>query len=252
MISMNKTLKYVGLFAILPLFTMALTTDYVIEEADAATKSKGSDAPGRTGAGSFGSANKFVVCGDRLCSEYPGGYEQFKKDQGESAKIGAEAVEPTAPTPEPTPAPEPEPEISMEIPKGESFSLSSSLDDNSYMIVGNAKTAMPLAFTINPHESVQIDLTGGEGGEMEITLPKKMISGIHTVKSGDNEILFQQMATTDTTTTLKFTVPDDTSSIEIVGANVVPEFSVVIGILAGALVMIVVFMRAKTHFILYQ
>ena len=39
-----------------------------------------------------------------------------------------------------------------EIPKGDSFSLSSSLDDNSYMIVGNAKTAMPLAFTINPHE----------------------------------------------------------------------------------------------------
>jgi len=40
--------------------------------------------------GSSGSA----VCGDRLCSEYPGGYEQFKKDQGQGSKIGAEAISP--------------------------------------------------------------------------------------------------------------------------------------------------------------
>jgi len=52
------------------------------------------------------------ICGLQLCSEYPGGYEQFKKDRGESAKIGTEAVAPTAPTPEPTP--EPEPETTME------------------------------------------------------------------------------------------------------------------------------------------
>jgi len=90
---MNSTLKYLGLLAILPLFTMTLTTDYVIEEVDA-TKSKGSDAPGRVGTQSFGSANKGVICGDRLCSEYPGGYEQFQKDQGQSAKIGSEAIEP--------------------------------------------------------------------------------------------------------------------------------------------------------------
>jgi len=91
---MNSTLKYLGLLAILPLFTMALTTDYVIEEVDAATKSKGSDVPGRVGEKSYGSANKGVVCGDRLCSEYPGGYEQFQKDQGQSAKIGSESIEP--------------------------------------------------------------------------------------------------------------------------------------------------------------
>jgi len=138
------------------------------------------------------------------------------------------------------------------IPDAKSFSLSTSFEGNSFMVVGDVESNMPLAITINPEESVQVDFAGGKGGEVEITLPKKMISGIHTVKSGDAEILFQQMATTETSTTLKFTVPDDTSSIEIVGANVVPEFPVVIGILAGALVMIVVFMRAKTHFILYR
>jgi len=83
----------------------------IIPEAEGA-KSAGNDAPGRLGAQSYGSANKGVVCGDRLCSEYPGGYEQFKKDQGKSVKIGTEPVEPTAPTPEPTP--EPEPETTME------------------------------------------------------------------------------------------------------------------------------------------
>jgi len=83
----------------------------IIPEADG-IKSAASDAPGRLGTKSYGSANQGVVCGDRLCSEYPGGYEQFKKDRGESVKIGTEPVEPTAPTPEPTP--EPEPETTME------------------------------------------------------------------------------------------------------------------------------------------
>ncbi len=108
---------------------MALTTNYVIEEADA-IKSQGSNAPGRVGAQSYGSANKFVVCGDRLCSEYPGGYEQFQKDQAQGVKAPAEPVEPAptpapiptptpAPIPTPTPAPEPEPETTMEEPMKE-------------------------------------------------------------------------------------------------------------------------------------
>jgi len=90
---MIKTLKYFGLLAILPLFTMALTTNYIMEEADA-TKSEGSNAPGRMATKSYGSATSKIVCGDKLCSEYPGGYEQFQKDQGRSSKIGAEAITP--------------------------------------------------------------------------------------------------------------------------------------------------------------
>ncbi|KKL69038.1 hypothetical protein LCGC14_2118950, partial [marine sediment metagenome] len=84
---MNKTLKYLGLLAVLPLFTMALTTDYVIDEADA-IKSKG------TGTSQYGSATKFVVCGGVLCSDYPGGYEQYIKDKEQGVKAPAEPVEP--------------------------------------------------------------------------------------------------------------------------------------------------------------
>ena len=92
---MNTTLKYVGFLAILPLFTFGLALNY-FPEVDAA-KSKGDDAPGRVGADSYGSANARIVCGDRLCSEYPGGYDQFQKDKGKSAKIGEEAVTPEVP-----------------------------------------------------------------------------------------------------------------------------------------------------------
>ncbi len=34
----------------------------------------------------YGSKTASIICGDRLCSEYPGGYEQFQKDQGQSSK----------------------------------------------------------------------------------------------------------------------------------------------------------------------
>ena len=62
---MNANLKYLGLLAVLPLLTVALTTDYS-SEADALTKASG------VGAKQYGSATKSKVCGDRLCSETGG------------------------------------------------------------------------------------------------------------------------------------------------------------------------------------
>ncbi len=60
----------------------------------------------------YGSKTARIVCGDVLCSDYPGGYDQFLKDKGVSAKIGAEAVEPEI-SEEPTVAPE-EPTVAPE------------------------------------------------------------------------------------------------------------------------------------------
>ena len=68
---MNNYLKYFVLLAVLPLLTIGLTIDYVIEID--AMKSVGKKNPDRTGVGSYGSATKNKVCGDRLCSEYEGG-----------------------------------------------------------------------------------------------------------------------------------------------------------------------------------
>lgn len=58
---MNTTLKIIAFLAILPLFTASLTQSY-FTEADA---EKGKGVP----SSSYGSKNKGVVCGDRLCSE---------------------------------------------------------------------------------------------------------------------------------------------------------------------------------------
>jgi hypothetical protein len=89
--SMNNTLKYIGLLAILPLFTVALTTNYVIE-ADA-EKSEGSKAPSRVGAKSYGSKNNNIVCGDRLCSETGGRTAQLPSEEPEKEKMEEPAVE---------------------------------------------------------------------------------------------------------------------------------------------------------------
>jgi hypothetical protein len=64
---MNSKLKYVGLLAILPLITTVLTTNYVIVEAE---KSAGTPML---------KVRANEVCGDRLCSEIPGGQAAFKK-----------------------------------------------------------------------------------------------------------------------------------------------------------------------------
>ena len=88
---MNKTLKYLGLLAILPLMTVAIATNYA-PEADA-LKSQGN--PTRQ----YGSATD--VCGDKLCSEYPGGKAAYKESKGQSSKVGASAKAPTTPAPAP-------------------------------------------------------------------------------------------------------------------------------------------------------
>ena len=57
-------LKHIGLLAMIPLFTLALTTGYVIEDAEA-LKSEGTETA------QYGSSTN--ICGLQLCSEIPGG-----------------------------------------------------------------------------------------------------------------------------------------------------------------------------------
>jgi len=61
---MNQKIKYIGLFAILPLAMIALSPDF-IGEADA-QKAEGS--PGTQSPKSYGSATDDIVCGASLCS----------------------------------------------------------------------------------------------------------------------------------------------------------------------------------------
>jgi len=77
---MNKTIKNVGLLAILPLFMIALAPDYIVE-ADAATQySKGT--PNQ----SFGSAGS-PVCGGALCGESTGNIQPTQLQTNEEPRI---------------------------------------------------------------------------------------------------------------------------------------------------------------------
>ena len=68
---MNKSLRYIALLAILPLFTAGVTTGY-FSDAEA-LKSKG------TGSSQYGSSTG--VCGLQLCSEIPGGKDAWNAKQ---------------------------------------------------------------------------------------------------------------------------------------------------------------------------
>jgi len=74
---MNKSLRYIALLAILPLFTTGLGTDY-FTDADA-LKSKG------TATSQYGSSTN--ICGLDLCSNYPGGKAAWVSDQGKSPPV---------------------------------------------------------------------------------------------------------------------------------------------------------------------
>jgi len=69
---MNKSLRYIALLAILPLFTTGLGNDY-FTDVDA-LKSKG------TATSQYGSSTN--ICGLDLCSNYPGGKAAWEADQG--------------------------------------------------------------------------------------------------------------------------------------------------------------------------
>jgi len=75
---MRKIVTYLALLAVLPMLTVAISDNYPTD-ADG-IKSQGENAPGRVGAKSYGSANQNIVCGDRLCSEIPGGKAAFEKE----------------------------------------------------------------------------------------------------------------------------------------------------------------------------
>ena len=74
---MNKTLRYIAILAIVPLFTAGLGTDY-FSDADA-IKGKG------VGTSKYGSSTD--VCGLQLCSEIPGGKAAWMAEQGKTIPV---------------------------------------------------------------------------------------------------------------------------------------------------------------------
>ena len=84
---MNTKLKYLAILAILPLFSLAVTSSF-----DSAEALKGQGVS----TSNYGKGTQNIVCGDRLCSEYPGGraaFEESMKGGTPAAPVEEEAME---------------------------------------------------------------------------------------------------------------------------------------------------------------
>ena len=124
---MNKTLKYLAILALVPLFTTGMTSGSFIEAN--AVQSQGENAPGRVGANSYGSANAGIVCGDVLCKDYPGGRAGWEEDQKSKS-----------PTVAPRPVPqEPEVPITQETEEKEETDTATTQDTTESTDAGSVK-----------------------------------------------------------------------------------------------------------------
>jgi peptide/nickel transport system substrate-binding protein len=129
------------------------------------------------------------------------------------------------------------------------FTISSTLGGNSYSISGQSTANVKAtSFAINPEQSVTV--TFDKAGEVELTLPKTMIDGINGVTAGSQTVNFTPTKNADSTT-IKFTVPEGATTVEIKGATVAPEFSViavaVLGISIAAIIGYTRFARSGRY-----
>jgi plastocyanin len=114
-------------------------------------------------------------------------------------------------------------------------------EGNEHEITGISENVTATSFTINPAESVEIQFDGT--GEVELTLPKSIIANVTAVQAGTETIQHTSVNETDTSTTISFEVPEDQPSVQIMGGFVVPEFSIIVAILAGTIVAAIGFSR---------
>jgi predicted secreted protein with PEFG-CTERM motif len=115
-----------------------------------------------------------------------------------------------------------------------------------FKVISKSSGGHATKVTIMPEDKmVKVDFDGA--GDVELTLPNAMISGISAVTTADGTaVQYQQTSSTASDTTIKFKVPDGTSSVNIAGATVVPEFGVIAAlVLAVSLVAVIGFARFK-------
>jgi phosphate transport system permease protein/phosphate transport system substrate-binding protein len=110
------------------------------------------------------------------------------------------------------------------------FTLSTTFNGSNYSISGHsAPMAKATSFTINPRQSVKVQVQGQ--GDMELTLPKNIIDNITTVMAGGQQLTFVKTSSNSISTTIRFTVPQNSDSIDIAGTTVVPEFGTIAALL---------------------
>jgi predicted secreted protein with PEFG-CTERM motif len=112
-------------------------------------------------------------------------------------------------------------------------------DGQTYTVTAMSADTSVTAVEINPGQSVQVEFEGA--GEVELTLPKSMISGNLMVNGQAAEVVSDDAQST----TISLTVPES-GAVEITGATVIPEFGVIAAlVLAASLVAVIGVARFK-------
>jgi plastocyanin len=109
--------------------------------------------------------------------------------------------------------------------------VTATLDGKSYDIAYKSSTSKATAATINATGKA-VKVTFDKAGEVELTLPTAMISGINSVTAGGQTVNYTPTNGSNSTT-IKFTIPAGSTTVEIKGATVVPEFSVIAVLVLG-------------------
>jgi plastocyanin len=122
------------------------------------------------------------------------------------------------------------------------FTITATDADRPYQITGKSATSKATEATIQPGQSVTIRFD--KAGDVELTLPKSMISGINSVKAGNQELLQgDPTVNADGSSTISITIPEGSATVVITGEKVVPEFPVIAAILAAAIAGIIGYTR---------
>jgi phosphate transport system permease protein/phosphate transport system substrate-binding protein len=142
---------------------------------------------------------------------------------------------------------QPQPSSYSSISDQKSFTVSTTINGTMYTLAGKSATAKATNVTIIPKQSLTVTFDGS--GQVELTLPKAVIDGIMEVKAGNHQISYQKINDTSSSdsTTIQFTLPSNSDSVQIAGTTVVPEFSVIgVLIFATSLAIILGYSRFAT------
>lgn len=111
--------------------------------------------------------------------------------------------------------------------------VTATIGGNSYEISASSATSKATAAEIDPTQKV-VTVTFDKAGDVTLTLPKTMISGI----SEQNGV--KVVTENDTSTVVSITVPEGSTTTNIQGSFVVPEFPVVAALVLGVTIAAVI------------
>jgi hypothetical protein len=117
------------------------------------------------------------------------------------------------------------------------------LDGKTYEVTGKSAGANLTAIDIDPGKSVRLTFEGS--GEVELSLPVTMIEGINMVRTADGHMIEYATNQTTSATAITFMLDENMTSIEIMGAMVVPEFPLPLLIVLPAIVATIAVTRTR-------